>query len=80
MQIKVQQWGHSLALRIPKTYASDIKIHKGSVVDILETEGKLIIMPIEEPMPNLEQLLAKVTKENIHHEVNTGFSVGNEIW
>ncbi|MBI5186835.1 MAG: AbrB/MazE/SpoVT family DNA-binding domain-containing protein [Nitrospinae bacterium] len=80
MQIKVQQWGHSLALRIPKTYAADIKLHKGSVVDMLETEGKLVIKPIEETLSALEQLLAKVTKENIHHEVDTGFSVGNEIW
>jgi len=40
MQIKIQQWGHSLALRIPKTYAADIKLQKGTVVDILETNTK----------------------------------------
>ena len=80
MQIKIQQWGHSLALRIPKTYAADIKLQKGTVVDILETKGRLVIKPIEEPLPTLEQLLAKVTKENIHHGTDTGFSVGNETW
>ncbi len=80
MQIKVQQWGNSLALRIPKTYAQDIKLHKGSVVDISESEGKIIIKPVEEPVLTLEKLLEEVTEENIHHEVDTGSPVGNEIW
>ncbi len=80
MHVKVQQWGNSLALRIPKTYATDIKLHKGSIIDIAETEGKLIIKPVEEPELTLKQLLAGITKENIHHEVDTGSPVGNEIW
>jgi antitoxin MazE len=80
MQVKVQQWGNSLALRIPRTYAKDIKLHKGSVIDLSESEGKLIIKPVEEPGHTLRQLLAGVTKENIHHEVDTGIPVGNEIW
>jgi len=43
MHVKIQKWGNSLALRIPKSYAEDIKLHKGAVVDIREAEGKLII-------------------------------------
>ncbi|MDO8444528.1 MAG: AbrB/MazE/SpoVT family DNA-binding domain-containing protein [Deltaproteobacteria bacterium] len=80
MHVKVQQWGNSLALRIPKTYAVDIKLHKGSVIDISESEGKLVVTPIEEPELTLKQLLAGITKENIHHEVDTWLPVGNEIW
>ena len=80
MQIKVQQWGNSLALRIPKTYAADIKLHKGSVIDITEAEGKLVIKPIEEPESALKHLLAGITKENIHHEIETVAPVGNEVW
>jgi len=80
MQVKVQQWGNSLALRIPKTYAADIKLHKGSIIEISETEGKLVIKPIEEPEFTLKQMLAGVSKENIHHEIETGAPVGNEIW
>ena len=80
MQVKVQQWGNSLALRIPKTYAADIKLYKGSIIEISETEGKLVIKPIEEPEFTLKQMLAGVSKENIHHEIETGAPVGNEIW
>ncbi len=80
MQIKVQQWGNSLALRIPKTYARDVKLHKGSVVDISESEGKIIIKPVEDLVLTLDQLLDEVTEENIHNEVDTGSPIGNEIW
>jgi antitoxin MazE len=43
-------------------------------------DGKLIIAPVAKPESNLKQLLAKVTAENIHHEVETGPASGNEIW
>jgi hypothetical protein len=29
---------------------------------------------------NLEQLLAKVTTENVHIEMETGPATGNEVW
>ncbi|MEK7851985.1 MAG: AbrB/MazE/SpoVT family DNA-binding domain-containing protein [Deltaproteobacteria bacterium] len=80
MQLKVQQWGNSLALRIPKTYAADIKLRKGSVIDITETEGQLVIKPVEEQESTLMQLLDGVTRKNIHHEIDTGVPVGKEIW
>lgn len=80
MQVKVQKWGNSLALRIPKSYAEDIKLHKGAIVDIREAEGKLIIKLAGKKEPTLKQLLAKVIKENIHNGIDTGKSVGNESW
>jgi len=80
MRVKIQRWGNSLALRIPKAYADDIDLHKGSVIDVIETEGKLIIKPIKEPDFTLKRLLSGVTAANIHHEVGTGAPAGNEIW
>ena len=49
-------------------------------MDIREAEGKLIIKPARKKEPTLKQLLAKVIKENIHNEIDTGKSVGNESW
>jgi antitoxin component of MazEF toxin-antitoxin module len=34
----------------------------------------------EEDRPTLEELLAKVTAENLHPEVDTGEPVGKETW
>jgi len=51
-----------------------------SSVEVSTEDGKLIIAPVAKPQLTLKQLLAKVTPENIHHEVETGPTVGNEVW
>lgn len=79
MQIQIQKWGNSLALRIPKSFAKQIKIAQGSYVDLSAVEGKLVVKPLEEQEYSLEQLLAGITEQNIHAEFTTGNAVGKEI-
>ncbi|MCJ7482483.1 MAG: AbrB/MazE/SpoVT family DNA-binding domain-containing protein [Thermodesulfovibrionales bacterium] len=80
MTTKIQQWGNSLALRIPKAFAVEANLHKGAVVDVSEEGGKIILTPVKKRKFTLESLLAGVTKENIHSEISTGKRVGKEIW
>ena len=80
MKTRVQKWGNSLALRIPKSFAEEIGIHKETSVEVSLTDGKLVITPVTKPTLTLKQLLAKVTKENLHHEIDTGSAIGNETW
>ena len=80
MRTRVQKWGNSLALRIPKSFATEVGLQRETDVEILLANGKLVITPVIKPNPTLKQLLAKVTKENLHTEVATGPAVGNETW
>ena len=80
MLTKVQKWGNSLALRIPKAFALDAQLENDSFVEISFVDGQIIITPISAPSWSLEELLAGINKDNIHHEVGTGFAVGNEVW
>jgi len=80
MRTRVQKWGNSLALRIPKSFAVEAGLHKERPVDISLADGGLVIRPVTEPKLTLKQLLARVTKENLHHEVDTGPAVGKETW
>lgn len=80
MLTKVQRWGNSLALRIPKAFALDAKLENNSFVEISFVDGQIIIKPISAPSWSLEELLAGISKSNIHQEVDTGFAVGNEVW
>jgi antitoxin MazE len=80
MRTQVQKWGNSLALRIPRSFATESKIAEGSVVNMSIVEGKLIIEPASEPTYTLDELLAGVTKQNIHAEINIGSPVGKEVW
>jgi antitoxin MazE len=80
MLTKVQKWGNSIALRIPKSFADEIQIAADSPVELTIEAGKLIIAPVEPEAYSLEELLAAVTPENIHAEVDWGEPVGNEAW
>lgn len=80
MRTRVQKWGNSLALRIPKSFATEVGLQREATVEVSLVDGTLIITPIARPKPTLKQLLTKVTKENLHHEVATGTAVGNEAW
>ena len=80
MRTRVQKWGNSLALRIPKSFAIEVGLERETSVEVSLANGKLVITPIAKPKLTLKHLLAKVTKENLHHEVDTGSAVGNETW
>jgi antitoxin MazE len=80
MRTLVQKWGNSLAVRIPKSLASEAGLREDSAVDLSILEGKLIIqLRSEEPL-RLDDLLRGVTEENLHAEWDTGPTVGKEIW
>lgn len=78
MHATIQKWGNSLGLRIPKNLARDLHIDEGSNVELFLEEDKLVIMRKEKVV--LADKIAAITKENLHTEVNTGSSVGNEHW
>ena len=80
MRAAVRKWGNSLALRIPKSFAIDSKIANGSSVDLSLVEGKIIVSPATSKQYTLKELLAGVSKKNIHQEVNTGETSGREVW
>jgi antitoxin MazE len=76
----IQKWGNSLAVRIPKSFATDVGLQRETAVEISLANGKLVITPVAKPKLALKQLLAKVTRENLHHEVDTSPAIGNETW
>ena len=80
MKTRIQKWGNSLALRIPKSFAREVGMDNETTVEMSLVEGKLVVSPVVKPKPTLEDLLALVTDENVHGEVDTGPAVGDEAW
>ncbi len=80
MQSKVQRWGNSLAVRIPKAFAQDMGIEEDSPVEISVTGRDLVISPKARRPFTLVQLLEGITDANIHEEIKSGPAVGNEVW
>ncbi|MBI5528577.1 MAG: AbrB/MazE/SpoVT family DNA-binding domain-containing protein [Deltaproteobacteria bacterium] len=79
MHARVQKWGNSLAVRIPRPFAADAGLDENSEVDISLKGESLVVKPLVRT-PSLKTLLAGITDENIHQELDTGAPVGNEAW
>jgi len=80
METRVQRWGNSLALRIPKSLADEVGLRSNSPVQLSLREKALVIAPVVKPALSLDALLAQVTDANRHGETLTGAAVGGEVW
>lgn len=80
MVTKLQLWGNSLGLRIPKSFAAEVNVEPGAEVDLSVVEGRLIVEPIRAKKVRLADLLEGVDDSNLHDEVGTGAPVGREVW
>jgi antitoxin MazE len=80
MIVQLTKWGNSLALRIPAAYAKEIGASKDGKAELTVEEGKLVLRPLSDhPEFDLDTLVAGITDENRHDEVETGPAVGNEF-
>ena len=79
MKTRVQKWGNSLAVRIPKPFAEGAGLLASSEVEVSLEKGVVRLTPIR-PRWKLDQLLAGVRKRNLHSEVESGPAVGREAW
>jgi len=79
VRAQVVSWGNSQALRIPKAMLDEMQIKEGDEVEMMVDNGRLTVRPLY-PALTLESLLAAITPENCHKEIDWGKPVGNEVW
>ena len=80
MQTKIQKWGNSLGLRIPRSFAAEAQVEEGTAVDLSVENGRLLVRPLRVRKYSLNVLLRRVSRRNLHGGVSTGRAVGREAW
>lgn len=80
MKTKIGLWGNSLAIRIPRDLAEEAGLDAGTEVQFSIEGDRLLVEPTAESRWILEELLARVTKDNLHDEMDLGPPVGHEVW
>jgi antitoxin MazE len=80
MLARIQKWGNSLGLRIPKALAADAQVTDGTRVDLIVENGRLIVAPQRKAECNIDDMVARITRDNLHGETGTGSPVGREVW
>lgn len=78
MRVLVKKWGNSASVRIPAAIMEAAHLELDAQVDVREEGGRIVIEPVRQSEYQLEELLAGITPENIHDEVDFGAPVGKE--
>lgn len=74
----LKKWGNSPAVRLPVAIMEAAALQVEQQVQIRAEPGRIVIEPVIE-QPSLEQLLAAITDENLHGEVDFGGPQGQEL-
>ena len=80
MQTKVQNWGNSLGVSIPRGLAEEVGLGAGTEGSLTAKDGGLVLRPAVPIRLRLADLLAGVTPENMHASIDTGDAVGSEAF
>ncbi|MFZ2854613.1 MAG: AbrB/MazE/SpoVT family DNA-binding domain-containing protein [Rhodocyclaceae bacterium] len=73
----VKKWGNSPAVRIPTAIMKSAHLSLNQPVEVRASNGRVIIEPAA-PSYDLETLVAGITSENCHFEVDFGAPQGKE--
>ena len=79
MQVTVKKWGNSASVRIPVGNMEAARLRLDDVVDVREEAGRIVIIPVRPDDFDLDQMLAGITLDNLHSEVNFGAPAGKEL-
>lgn len=80
MRTRVERLGDGLAVRIPESLATEAGLKEDASVEVSLVDGSIVVTPPMRRKRTLEELLAGVTDENLHGEIDFGPPVGKEIW
>lgn len=76
MQTRVQKWGNSLAVRIPKSFANHSHLSQDSLVQMSTENGVITLVPIAKPALTLDDLLDQITDNTVHDAIDFGAAIG----
>lgn len=79
MQVEVVKWGNSSAVRLPAAVLKEVHIALGDCLELKTEDGKIVLVPAQREY-RLEDMIAGMTKANLHAPVDFGGRVGREAW
>lgn len=78
MRVQIKKWGNSASVRIPASIMATAGLDVGQEVDVREDEGRVVIEPMRRTY-RLDALLAKMTSDTFHDQIDFGPAVGDEL-
>lgn len=81
MPTKIQRWGNSQGIRVPKSVLADARLQVGDVVDVRAVDGTLVVRRARSRRgrASLEDLVAALPEAGQHGEMDWGRPEGDEV-
>lgn len=80
MQGIIRKWGNSAAIRLPSSLLETINLKIDQPVELIEQDGKLVIVPCRSVDVSLNDLVNNISDDNKHDEFFTEDPIGQESW
>ena len=80
MEIKLQKWGNSFGIRLPKNILNSLNIKENDILTLEKEENKILITKSNKQKVSLKKLFDNYQGEDLTKEFSWDESVGNEIW
>ncbi len=82
MTTKIQKWGNSQGVRIPKNILSEAGVEIGQEIEFVVKEGGISLYPKKKIRGRykIEELVSKLPKELKNQEIEWGSPQGREVW
>ena len=80
MSAKIQKWGNSQGLRIPKHLLEAARLSVGDDVEILAVEEEILIKKKPKPKFDLAEMVSRMPRDYQSREESFGKPLGKEEW
>jgi antitoxin MazE len=79
MTTKIQKWGNSLGIRLPKAVFESGQFSLGSVVVLNQKGSEIILKAVKQNKLSLKDIMKNISPEKFHPLTDFGLDVGKEI-
>jgi antitoxin MazE len=80
MEAKLQKWGNSVGVRIPINLLKSVNFKENDIIDIVESDGKIIISKSNKRKISLKKLFEDYHGTEKVEPFDWGEPRGREIW
>lgn len=80
MESKIQKWGNSNGIRIPKVILDSLDLKRDDLVEIKKEEEKIVITKLKRERISLKKRIANYDGPNLCKEFVWDEATGKEIW
>jgi len=80
MTAKIQKWGNSQGIRLPKAILENVNMSEGDYVEIVIHDGVIIIKSVAGKRKTIYELFSDYEGDYTPDEIDWGEPEGDEIW